>query len=211
MLILHSHGSESYQNTENYQEISDHRTLDTDYNMVSVGERLAQQLEAAGIHVVHDKTLHDQPSYNESYVEARKSIQSYLAEYPSIQLVLDLHRDSVEDQSGNQKGYTVTVEGQKVARLMMVVGTDAGGRNHPNWQENFALAIKLHVQLCKKTPGICRSISFRTQRFNQDLSAGGLIIEVGAAGNTRQEALLGADALAEGIIALANGTAGNVY
>lgn len=206
VLILHSHGTESYRNTENYVQTTQYRTLDKGYNVVSVGDYLAQKLEAAGIRVIHDTTLHDYPSYNDSYVEARDAIAAYLAEYPSICLVLDIHRDAVEDEAGNQVGQAITVDGQKTAQLMMVVGTDASGRNHPDWEKNMALAVKLHVQLQKQTPGICRAISFRTQRFNQDLSPGGLLIEVGAAGNTRQEALLAAEKLAEGIIALAEGT-----
>ena len=77
---------------------------------------------------------------------------------------------------------------------------------HPKWQENMSLAVKLHAQLEKTCPGICRPISLRSQRFNQDLSTGALSIEVGAAGNTRQEALGGAEILAQAIIALSRGT-----
>lgn len=206
VLILHSHGSESYQNTKN----DNYRSTDNSENMVCVGARLKEKLEAAGIKVIHDTTLHDQPSYNASYVEARASIEDYLAAYPSVCLVLDLHRDSVE-QSGEQLRYSLKIDGQDTAKLMMVVGTDAGGRHHPNWQENMALAVKLHAVLEKQNPGICRAISFRTQRFNQDLSAGGMLIEVGAAGNSRQEALLAADRLADGIIALSHGVEGTLY
>ena len=70
----------------------------------------------------------------------------------------------------------------------------------------MALAAKLHAQLEKRFPGICRPISFRTERFNQDLSAGALLIEVGAAGDTLEEALVAVGALAEGIADLALGT-----
>ena len=206
VLILHSHGSESYENTAN----SGYRTLDAGDNMVSVGMRLKERLESVGIGVIHDTTLHDQPSYNDAYVQARASIQYYLEQYPSICLVLDIHRDAVE-ANGNQLKYTLSVDGNETAQLMMVVGTDAGGRHHPNWERNMALAVKLHAQLEKQTPGICRAISFRTQRFNQDLCPGGMLVEVGAAGNTRQEALLAADKLADGIIALAHGTADTIY
>ena len=94
---------------------------------------------------------------------------------------------------------------------MMVVGTDAGGLDHPLWRENMALAVKLHTQLQKSHPGICRPISLRSSRFNQDLSAGAMLIEVGSAGNTRQEALMAAEILSEGILALAYGTEAEVY
>ena len=206
VLILHTHGSESYENTENYQESTSYRTLDCQYNMVSIGERVAQRLEAAGIGVIHDKTLHDNPSYSGSYEQSRKSMASYLEQYPSICLVLDLHRDAAEDGSGNQVGYTVQTPQGAAAKLMLVLGTNDGGLHHPNWQENLALGVKLQAQLEKNNPGICRNLSLRTSRFNQDLSPGALLIEVGSAGNTRQEALAAAGYLAEAIIALAEGT-----
>ena len=70
----------------------------------------------------------------------------------------------------------------------------------------MALATKLHAQLEIRFPGICRPISFRTERFNQDLSPGALLIEVGAAGDTLEQALVAVNALAEGIGDLAFGT-----
>lgn len=208
VLIVHTHSTESYTPTpqEAYAQTSPYRTLEEAYNMLSIGDHVAAVLESAGIGVVHARDLHDYPSYSGSYVNSRKTVQAYLKQYPSILLVLDLHRDAIEDSKGNQLGTTVTVNGRKAAQLMMVVGTDAGDRNHPNWQENLALALKLHVTLEKQTPGLCRKISFRTQRFNQDLSPGAMLIEVGAAGNTRQEALAAAQLLAQGIIALAHGS-----
>ena len=211
VLILHSHGSESYKNTENYKSSGNYRTLDTQYNMISLGDQLAQLLEDGGVEVIHDRTMHDQPSYTSAYSQARKSIQSYLEEYPDICLVLDLHRDALQDKNGNQIGYTVDVGGEKAAKVMLVVGTDKNGLKHPNWKENLALAVKLHAQMEKIAPGLCRPISFRAQRFNQDLSTGALIVEVGAAGNTRQEALNSLQPLAESILALAHGTEAQVW
>lgn len=205
VLIIHSHATESYEKTEDYEESSSYRTRDTGYNVVSVGDRLVQVLEAGGIKAVHDRTLHDSPSYSDSYNNARKSIQQYLEQYPSIRLVLDIHRDAVEDSDGDQMKFTTQVDGKAAARLMMVVGTDAGGLTHPDWPENMSLAVKLHAQLEKNTPGICRPISFRSQRFNQDLSPGALIVEVGAAGNTRQEALLAVELLGQAILDISAG------
>ena len=153
VLILHSHGSESYQKTENYQETTQYRTLDTQYNVVSLGDRLAQLLEDGGVEVIHDRTLHDYPSYTSAYSQARKSIQGYLKQYPEICLVLDLHRDALQDSKGNQVGYTVDTPAGKAAKVMLVVGTDANGLSHPNWQENLALAVKLHAQLEKRPRG----------------------------------------------------------
>ena len=205
VLIIHSHGTESYRKTENYDEYTAYRTRDNQYNVVSVGEEIKKVLQAGGISVIHDTTRHDDPSYSKSYANARKSIQNYLEKYPSIQMVLDIHRDSVENKDGQQVHLTAKSSTETSAQLMMVVGTDVNLK-HPSWPENMALAVKLHAQLEKNTPGICRPISFRKQRFNQDLSRGAIIVEVGSAGNTRQEALLAGRLLAEGILDLAYGT-----
>ena len=199
VLILHSHGSESYEHTGEYQETTAYRTLNTDYNMVSIGDQLAKKLEQAGIRVIHDRTLYDVPSYNDAYVNARKAIQQHLADNPSICLVLDLHRDAAATETGQIRYVTDTPEGT-AAQLMLVLGT-----NHTGWQDNLSFATKLQVQLEKQVPGICRPISVRAQRYNQDLCPAAVLVEVGAAGNDRQEALLAAEYLANAIISLACG------
>lgn len=211
VLIVHTHGTESYEKTEDYEESSAYRTRDNAYNMISIGDRIAQVLEAGGVEVLHDRTAHDYPSYNGAYASSRKSVKAYLEQYPSIRMVLDIHRDSVTRSDGTQASYALSVDGKQTAKLMMVVGTDANGNAHPNWQENMALAVKLHAQLEKMAPGSCRTISFRKQRFNQDLSVGAMLIEVGAAGNTHEEALAGAELAAQGILALAKGVRQEVY
>ena len=204
VLILHTHTTESYTKTgESYKETSLYRTLDENYNMLSIGSRVAELLEDAGIRVLRDETLHDYPSYNGSYVHARNSLSQILADNPSIQLVLDLHRDASGDGS-RQLRPLVNIDGTAVAQMMLVVGT-----NYENWQENLALAVKLHALLEKHQEGIMRPINLRGQRFNQDLSPGALLIEMGAAGNTHPEALLAADALAQAIISLAEGSLSN--
>lgn len=207
VLILHSHGSESYAPTGEYAEISPYHTMENDYNMISVGAYIAQRLEAEGISVLHDTALHDQPSYNAAYSNSRESARAYLEEYPSIRLVLDLHRDSIEDAAGNQVVQTVFAGEQTLVPLMLVIGTDYGGLEHPAWRENLSLALKLQTQLEGLCPGICRNINLRSQRFNQDLSAGSLLIEIGSSGNSRQDALRSAAVLADAIISLASGSA----
>ena len=205
VLILHTHATESYtKHGENYAESSAFRTLDEHYNMLSVGDVVAAVLTQNGIGVIHDRELHDYPSYNGSYSHARKSIQEYLVQYPSIRLVLDLHRDASGDLS-NQFRTVANVEGESAAQLMLVMGTDAAGLKHPGWEENLALGLKLHAQLEKLAPGIMRPISLRAQRFNQDMTPGSLLIEVGAAGNSHPEALLAAEILGEAIVYLARG------
>ena len=208
VLILHTHGTESYtkQPGENYTESSAYRTLDKQYNVISLGDHLTRLLEAGGIKVIHDRELHDYPSYSGSYAHARKSTAAYLEENPSIRLVLDLHRDASGDNS-NQMRTEATVDGNPSAQLMLVVGTDGTGLEHPDWEENMALGLKLHTQCERIAPGIMRYVNLRAQRFNQDLSPGALIVEVGAAGNTHTEAMTAIEVLAEGIISLAQGSA----
>lgn len=203
VLILHTHTSESYtkQSEDSWQETSDYHTLDEEANMLRVGDAVAARLEAAGIGVIHDRSFHDVPSYNGSYNHARQSAEQLLAEYPGIRLVLDLHRDAVE-VAGGQLDTAAWVKDQESAQLMFVVGTDEGGLEHPSWQENLALAAQLDGVLEAMYPGICRPISLRRERFNQHLSPGALLVEVGAAGNTLAEALVAADALCDGILAL---------
>ncbi len=206
VLILHTHTTESYTKSgENYTETAAYRTLNEGYNMLSVGDLVARRLEAAGIRVIHDRSLHDYPSYNGSYTHARNAIGAYLEQYPSIQLVLDLHRDASGDLN-NQFRPTALYEGQTAAQLMLVMGTDASGQSHPDWRTNLALGLKLQAQLEAIAPGITRPVCLRAQRFNQDMTPGSLLIEVGAAGNTHAEALLAAQILADAVIALSRGT-----
>ena len=205
VLILHSHATESYEKEPGYTETSPYRTLDTDYNVVSVGARVAQILEAGGIRVIHDRTLHDYPSYNSAYGNARQAVSEALSENPTICLVLDLHRDAAEDDQGRQKAPSVMLDGTSSAKLMLVMGSDKGSLSFPNWEKNLALAVKLQAQLEQTYPGLCRPIKLVTNRYNQDLNTGALLVEVGTAGNTHAEALAAAEHLAEGILALANG------
>ena len=201
VLILHTHSTESYtRQDEPYEEVSDWRTLDEDYNMLSIGRLVGQLLAEAGIPAVQDRTLHDYPSYNGSYVHARSAIREYLEQYPSIRLVLDLHRDA-SGGAGGQLRTQASVEGQTSAQLMVVLGT-----NHEGYPENLSLGLKLHAQLERQAPGIMRPLQLRQQRFNQDLCPGALLVEVGAAGNSHGEALLAARQLAQAVIALAGGT-----
>ena len=201
VLILHTHTTESYTKTsETYAETSAYRTLEEGYNMLSIGDLVADKLSQQGIAVIHDRTFHDYPSYNGSYTRARETISGYLDQYPSIRLVLDLHRDA-SGEGGNQMRPVTKVAEKSCAQLMLVLGT-----NMDTWQDNLSLALKLQAQLEKLAPGITRPLQLRPQRFNQDLCPGALLIEVGAAGNTHSEALLAADYLAQTLIFLAKGT-----
>ena len=206
VLILHTHATESYtQSGKQYAESSAFRTLDESYNMLRVGDAVAQVLENHGIGVIHDRTLHDHPNFNGAYSSSRQAAIHYLEQYPSIQLILDVHRDALEYSDGTQLHTSATVNNRDSSQLMIVVGTNKNGLSHPNWQQNMALAAKLHVQLEKTWPGLMRPLNFRAERFNQDLLPGALLIEVGAAGDSLEQALVAAEALAQGIVALSGG------
>lgn len=205
VLILHTHTTEGY--TGDYEPSSPYRTLDEKSNMLCIGDRVAEVLAQYGIAVIHDRTVHDYPNYNGAYGSSRTAAQMYLKKYPSIQLILDLHRDALE-QNGKQLRTSATVNGQPSAQLMLVMGSNAGGLEHSAWEENLSLGLKLQTQLERTNPGITRPMALRSQRFNQDLLPGALLVEVGAAGNTREEALLAAEALAQAIVSLSRGTQG---
>ena len=204
VLIVHTHATESYAGApeEIYSEHGAYRSLDAQYNMLAIGEEVKRILETGGVRVIHDRTLHDYPSYNSSYGNARESIQRHLAENPEICMVLDIHRDASAGANGSQLVTTGTVGGQKSSQLMMVVGTDTTGNYFPNWQENLSLALKLTALLEQTDPGLTRPVTLREHRFNMDLTPGSLIVEVGAAGDTLDEAILAANALSRAVLAL---------
>lgn len=208
VLIIHTHTTESYRNDQGYAALPNSRTLDPHYNMLAVGDLLADKLEKAGIGVLHDRTLHDHPSYNAAYTSSKAAVKTYLEQYPEIALVLDLHRDAYEDTNGNQLGYTASYSGSRVAQMMLVVSAFDGNAQDPKWHENMALALKLQAQLQTVCPEITRPIAVRTTNYNQALGPRTLLIEMGAAGNSQQEAFGATEILAQSIIALAKGAKG---
>lgn len=198
ILILHTHATESYTQEPGWEYTSsgNYRTLDEHYNMLRVGDAMADILNDAGIPTLHDRTLHDYPSYNSSYSRALETIEGYLAQYPSIQMVIDVHRDAIEDTSGNQLTTSTLVGGQPSARVMLVMGTDEGGLEHPGWEDNLSWALKLQARMDQLYPGLARPLSLRTERFNQHATPGSLLVEVGTAGDTLQNALTAGEAFA---------------
>ena len=204
VLILHTHGSEGYtkQSFENYTEESPYQTYDARYNMISLGEELTKVLESGGIRVVHDRMMHDHPSYSDAYDHARQSIAAYLDAYPSIQLVIDLHRDALDFAQDPQLTTSARVNGQESAQIMLVAGTDVN-LDYPGWQDNLSLGVKLTAVLEKAYPGITRPIQLRPQRFNLDMTPGSLLVEVGANGDSHEQALVAVRALGEAILTLA--------
>ena len=193
VLIYHTHATEAYtmDGTDVYRKSDYYRTLDTERNMVRIGEEMAAVFEAAGIGVVHDTTLYDYPNYNESYSRSLAGVSALLKQYPSIVLVLDVHRDALTASDGTiYKVVAGSVD--NCAQVMMVMGSDAGGQTHPNWRVNLALALSIQNALARKWATLARPLTLRTSRFNQHLSTGSILVEIGTHGNTLQEAITAA-------------------
>ena len=203
ILILHTHGSEAYTPTAGTDVVwsGNLRTTDSRYNVVQVGDEMADVFSEAGISVLHDRTLYDYPSYNEAYDRSLAAIESYLAQYPSLRFILDVHRDAIEDGQGNQYKVVSTIDGVgTAAQLTLVVGSDGSGLPHPNWMENLKLAVALQEDLLTSYPTLMRPILLRNSRYNQHATTGSLLVEVGAAGNSPEEAALAGRLFAERMV-----------
>ncbi|MDR1157601.1 MAG: stage II sporulation protein P [Oscillospiraceae bacterium] len=194
VLIVHTHGSEAYcPDPQNLYTPSDvERTEDRRYNVVRVGDEIAGALTARGLSVLHDREIYDFPSYTGSYGRSLEAVTKAKTEHPSLLVILDVHRDSIVTSDDVTCKTVVTVAGEKMAQLMLVVGTDGAGLTHPNWKQNLSLAAHLQKAADAHAPGLMRPINLRRERFNQHAAPGALLLEVGASGNTLPEALAAA-------------------
>lgn len=201
ILIVHTHGSEAYSQSDGltYQESDSYRTTDCTRNMVRVGEEMAQIFRENGFEVIHDTNLYDYPAYNGAYDRSGAAVKDWLAKYPSIKIILDVHRDALVGTDGSIYKLVSQENGEKVAQVMLVVGTDGGGASHPYWIDNLALAIRYQQELISDYVSLARPIVLRNSRYNQNLSTGSLLVEVGGHGNTLTEALAGARLFAESV------------
>ena len=197
VLIMHTHGTEAYTQSPGHAYVAsgEYRTTDSSANMLRVGQEICDILNDRGVSAVHSRTLNDYPAYNGSYNRALKDIQAHIQQYPTIQLVIDVHRDAIATGNTYYKTAAV-VDGQQTAQLMFVTGTDAGGLSHDYWQDNLAFQAQLHDRLNSTYPGIMRPMSIRASRFNQHIRKGSMLLEVGACGNTLEEALAAAQIFA---------------
>ena len=194
ILIIHTHGSEAYtpDGTDIYEPSDNNtRTLDTNYNMVRVGTEMEKVFTEMGLGVVHDTTLYDYPQYNGAYDRSAQAVKAYLEQYPTIRIVLDVHRDALIGEDGTVYKAVTTVDGTSTAQVMLVLGSSEGGE-HPNWMENLTLACKIQNGMNTLYPTLARPMTMRSSRYNQQLCSGSLLVEVGTHGNTLQEALAGA-------------------
>lgn len=183
VLIYHTHTSESY--TLDKKEYTDYyRTENNKYNVVAVGEKLAENLKKYGFSVVQDKTQHDYPSYNGAYKASLATVEKHLKN-EKYDIIFDIHRDAL---SGNSKFRpTAQINGETAAKLMIVVGTNDAGLEHDNWMQNLKFAIAIQEKANEMYPGLFRDMHLSTSRYNQHTTDKTLIIEVGATGNTMAE------------------------
>ena len=190
VLIMHTHGSEAYtpDGTDTYVPTGECRTLDTAKNVVRVGDEIARVLTEMGLTVVHDTQLYDYPEYNGAYDRSLAAVEAWLEQYPSIRVVLDVHRDALVGEDGTIYKPITTVGGEQAAQVMLVMGSNAL-YDHPHWQENLSLAVKIQKEMNTLWPTLARPIGLRENRYNQQTTTGSLLVEVGAHGNTLQEAL----------------------
>lgn len=192
VLIYHTHTCESYTPSLNYSYAPSDtdRTTDLRYTVARVGDELANTLKKQfGINVIHDKTIHDGDSYNRAYTKSLNTVQGYIKKYPSLSLIIDLHRDAAIDSNGRKLKVLTKVDGKPVASMMAVIGTDGRGLPHPNWRENLKLGAKLIKKTNDLYPGMGRGVDVKLGRFNQYLSKNSILLEVGSNGNTLDETI----------------------
>lgn len=208
VLILHTHATETYQTWPDliYDPDFTARTQNTALNMCAVGEKMTRVLNEAGINTLHDTTLHDSPSYTESYDRSYATTQAYLEKYPSIKVVLDVHRDAIEDSDGTRVKPLCTINGEDTAQVMIIAGCDNGSSIQlPNWRLNLRFAAAWEEAMESRTPGLTRPVMCAYRYYNQDLTTGSLLIEIGGHANTVTEAIRAGQYAAEALAVLLGG------
>lgn len=204
VLIFHSHTSEGYELIEREWYAVDYtaRSNDENLNVVRVGTEIANYLEKAGYTVIHDKTIHDD-NYSDSYPNSRKTIQKHLDEHPEIQIVLDIHRDSITQSDGSKIKPLNTIGGKKAAQLMIITGAEEGKvEDFPDWEYNLRFALQLQKKCENMFPGLMRPVLFSQRKYNMDMTRFSLLIEMGSEANTLEEACYSGRMLGSALAAL---------
>ena len=204
VLIYHTHTTESYEPSDRdfYDASFQSRTTDPAKSVVAVGDRICAELEKAGIPYIHDTLLHDYVSYNEAYDSSRTTVKELLAEYPSIKIALDIHRDGLQREDGTRLSPVAEIAGRDAAQIMIISGCDDGSLGLPEYIKNFHFACALQQQLESSCPGLTRPILFDYRHYNQDLTTGSLLIEVGSHGNCLDQALYSGELVGRGLAEL---------
>ncbi len=188
ILIFHTHSCESYTSSDSYPytPTGNFRTTDLNYSVTRVGTELETYLKQYGIPTVHNTSYHDYPAYNGSYTRSLQTVETMLQTTPS-DIIIDLHRDAI----GSRSDYApiVKIGDDVAAQIMYVIGTDQGGLEHPNWQQNLKFAIKVQQKAEEMYPGLFKPLMLTEYRYNQHAGKYASIMEVGATGNTLEQCL----------------------
>ena len=188
ILIFHTHTCESYTPSETYpyEQTGNFRTTDLNFSVARVGDELTNYLMGYGFNVIHDKTYHDYPAYTGSYTRSKTTVENILKTNPT-DIIIDLHRDAI----GARADYapTVKIGDDYAAQIMYVIGTNQGGLEHPNWQQNLKFAIKVQEKAEEMYPGLFKPLMLTEYRYNQHAGKYASIMEVGATGNTLEQCL----------------------
>lgn len=107
---------------------------------------------------MHETSLIDLGNYNDAYPRMAGLAEDWLARYPSIQMVLDVHRDSLETDDGTQLALRADVDGEACAKLLLVMGSNGSGLEHPGWRQNLANAARLQALCEQRAPGLMRDL-----------------------------------------------------
>ncbi|MCL1832579.1 MAG: stage II sporulation protein P [Oscillospiraceae bacterium] len=198
VLILHTHTTESFADVS-----GTFRTDDAKRSVVAVGARIAEEIAKAGFGVIHDGTVHDYPVFNDSYSRSAQTVQAILSQYPTIRIVLDIHRDAIES-NGKPVAVVKEVNGKKAAQIMIMSACDNGHWNVPDWRDNYRFATRLQSQLETDTTGLARALWVRYANYNMHLAPAALLIEVGSHGNTLEQALYAGELLGQSMGNLLN-------
>lgn len=176
VLIYHTHATESYQPVTE----GNFHSKGLAGTVREVGDVLEASLQAKGIAVIHDETMHDVPSYNKSYSRSIETAQQILKENPSIKIVIDLHRDAAA-YTGNQ-GHTFQYNGTTAAQFALVVG-----KGNDNVKDLLAFANRINQKANALYPGFSRGIIQKEYRYNQYISDHCLLLELGNNQNNIEE------------------------
>lgn len=203
VLIYHTHTCERYLDEDcgYYYEDYYPRSTDGEKGVIAVGDRIAASLKEHGVGVVHDKTLHDYPSYDGSYARSLETITEYKKKYPGIVVTLDIHRDAMTADNGTKYKPTFSYNGKKAAQIMIMSG-HGDSDDFPTWDENLIFATKLQKECEDSYPGMTRALYFGEFSYNMDFNNGSLLIEVGTDANTVDEAAYSGELLGKALSAV---------
>jgi len=191
VLVIYTHTTESFSSTDNgyYDPNAPTRDTDKTKSVVRVGDEIVKYLEQNGIGVYHDTAYNDYPEFDGAYARSLSAIQNDMKKYPSIKVVLDIHRDSIQQNDGTRIKPTVVINGKKAAQIMIISGCGEPGSSLtvPDWQWNYRFALRIEQQLNKSCLGLARPIDLVDKQYNQQVSHGTLLVEFGTDVNTLDE------------------------